>query len=62
MIHLGKKMGNGMRAVACTNNPFIKGRVVEAEEFEKVIEKDANSGNRRYCLKCKNRFDKGYKG
>jgi len=57
MIHLGKQNG-GMKTVACTNDPFIKGRVVEEEEFEKVVEEDVNSGNRRYCLKCKNKFDK----
>ena len=57
MIHLGKQNG-GIKTVACTNNPFIKGRVVEEQEFEKVIKDDKWSGNRRYCLKCKAKFDK----
>ena len=57
MIHLGKQNA-GMKAVACTNNPFIKGRVVEEQEFEKVIKEDNENSDRRYCLKCKAKFDK----
>lgn len=61
MIHLGKKNG-GMKTVACTNNPFIKGRVVEFNDFEKVVMEDQESGGRRYCLKCKKKYDRGHRG
>jgi len=57
MVHLGKQRG-GMKTVACTNSPFIKGRVVNADEFGKIVKEDTASGKRRYCLKCYQRYVK----
>jgi len=46
-IHLSKNIKN-LNSIACTNNPFIKGKDVSIEQFKDLI----SANNPNICKRC----------